>query len=875
MSRVSDRAPEASAVLAAQIEASPDGILVVTPQGEWVSYNKRFLDIWRLPDAVVATGDDAAARAAAQSRLVDPDAFARIIERLEAHPAETLQDELILTDGRTLERYSAPWISDSGEIRGRIWFFRDITGRKRGETLLRRTARALSTLSEANMALVRATSEEGLYQRMCDILVSTGGYRMAWIGVPQDDESRSVLPVACAGHEAGYLQTLDLTWADAERGRGPFGRAVREGVTQINDATADTHGMGPWREAALARGYQASIGLPLKHSGRVFGVLSIYAAEAHAFGPEETSLLEELATDLAFGLVTLRDRQARERLAAIVDDSRDAILSKTLEGIITSWNRGAAATYGYSAEEAIGQSVELIIPPERRDELTFILDQVRKGERLEMVETERVRKDGERITIQLVVSPLRDYEGRVVGASAIGRDITDQKRIERDLMRAAHYDSLTGLPNRGAFVEALRQAIAGGRRWGRQFAVLFMDLDHFKDVNDTMGHPAGDRLLKAVARRLEATVRETDTVSRFGGDEFAIICRDPADAASVAAFSQRLLDAVNQPIEIDGTLISSGASLGIAVYGADTVDAETMLSCADIALYRAKGAGRGTYRFFTEAMEQDVRRRVSLGTSLRAAIEADGLFLLYQPQVDALDGRLIGLEALVRWRHPVRGVISPSDFIPVAEQLGVARPLGRWVAGEACRQLRAWRDAGLEPPPIGINISALQFRTSGELEDDLMAVAEQHGLSPACLELELTETVLMEASREHAATLGRLRDAGFGLAIDDFGTGYSSLDYLRRFPADRIKIDRTFVCELEDDPGAEAIVRAIIGMSGALGVRVIAEGVETRRQRDLLLGWGCREMQGFHFARPLPAAAAFDLLAHPRPLPMEPVAAEA
>ena len=449
----------------------------------------------------------------------------------------------------------------------------------------------------------------------------------------------------------------------------------------------------------------------------------------------------------------------------------------------------------------------------------------------------------------------------------------------------ARYDSLTGLANRRVFVEALEQAIARAHRGFTSFAVLYLDLDHFKDVNDTLGHPVGDVLLIEVAERLRASVREVDTVARFGGDEFAIILNDIAEPANAAAASERILGAigeptliqadvaavaadvaekivraVTEPIMIQANRIHSGASVGIAVYGPGSSDAETMLSHADMALYQAKVERRGTYRFFNDGMDAELRARVSMSTELRDAIAADQFLLMYQPQVDIDTGRIVGLEALVRWRHPTLGVLGPGKFIPAAERHGLIVPLGRWVMDEACRQTRRWLDAGIAPPLIAINLSAIQFKMPLELEQDIAATVAEIGLPPQLLELELTESVLMEASRDHNDVLLRLREKGHRIAIDDFGSGYSSLDYLRRYPVDRIKIAQTFIADIGIESGNDAIVKAALSLARELNIEVVVEGVETVAQLELLKSWGSRIVQGFYFARPLPVPEATALL---------------
>jgi diguanylate cyclase (GGDEF)-like protein/PAS domain S-box-containing protein len=452
------------------------------------------------------------------------------------------------------------------------------------------------------------------------------------------------------------------------------------------------------------------------------------------------------------------------------------------------------------------------------------------------------------------------------------RDVTTRRTAEALALRLARYDVLTGLANRAVFVEAVQHAIASAKRGGPGFAVLYLDLDHFKNVNDTLGHPAGDALLKEVAARLRANTRETDTVGRFGGDEFAIVASGIKDPADAAALAEKLIAAINTPFRIEGNDIHTAASIGIDLYSPGANDVETLLAHADVALYRSKADGRGIYRFFTAAMDRQVRARVTLGYELREAVARNELFLVYQPQVDVATGRITGIEALVRWRHPTRGVLTPGYFIPVSEATGTIGQIGNFVLWQACRQAKDWIDAGFCLPRIAVNISALQFKTPAVLEADILAALAATGLPPHVLELELTESVLMAASRERDTILRRLRELGVKLAIDDFGTGYSSLDYLRRFPVDHLKISHSFTRHVESGAGETSIVRAIIGLAHELNIGVIVEGVETKSQLELLKSWNCGEVQGFYFARPMEAKDIAPLLSHeatihPAPMP--------
>jgi len=435
-------------------------------------------------------------------------------------------------------------------------------------------------------------------------------------------------------------------------------------------------------------------------------------------------------------------------------------------------------------------------------------------------------------------------------ASAFDGMAAEVSSRELKITWLARYDILTGLANRGVFIQALQHEIARAHRDGTRFAVLYLDLDQFKDINDTLGHPIGDLLLRSVAERLRASMRETDTVSRFGGDEFALIATDLREPADAAILADKVLTAIGEPISIQDIEVRSGASIGIAVSGPESANAETLLSHADIALYRAKSEGRGRYRFFTDAMDAEVRTQFMLGAELRHAIGSDQLFLVYQPQVDAYTGRIVGVEALVRWLHPTRGVVSPGQFIPAAEKSGLIVAVGRWVMRESCLQMKEWLSAGIAPPLIAVNLSALQFKTQSELEKDIEAILAETGVPAQKVELELTETVLMDASREHSNVLLRLRKAGFRIAIDDFGVGYSSLDYLRRFPVDRIKIAQQFMMDLTEESG-DAIVRAAIALAHELKIGVIVEGVETAKQLQRAKACGGCEVQGYYFSKPV------------------------
>jgi diguanylate cyclase (GGDEF)-like protein/PAS domain S-box-containing protein len=548
------------------------------------------------------------------------------------------------------------------------------------------------------------------------------------------------------------------------------------------------------------------------------------------------------------------------RVAAIVDSSFDAIISMTPDLRITSWNAAASTMYGYAAHEVSGRSIEIIVPPERLKEFRAVYKRLRRGENVEPFDTERITKDGRRLQVALRLSPIKDAKGTVIGFSGIGRDITERSRVEEHTRFLALHDSLTGLPNRTLFLDRLQHALAEAQRYDRRVGLLILDLDQFKDINDMLGHTAGDQLLVEVARRLDACVRASDTVARLGGDEFALILtemRRPEDAASVA---QKAMQVMSRPFRLDGQEVHATTSIGIAIGPTDGADPSQLLRAADMALYRAKADGRNGFRFYATEMSAQVEARKALECDLRRALERGELTLAFQPQFEFAAGRIVGAEALLRWRHPRLGPVPPAEFIPLAEGCGLIVPLGTWVLHEACRQTRFWRDAGLPHLPMAVNLSLAQCR-SGDLANSTRRALQASGLEPCSLELEVTESLFLSPGNGHLDDLYRLHTQGVRVSIDDFGTGYSSLGRLRQLPVDQIKIDRSFVAGVGHSRDAEAIVCAVIRLGRSLGLRVVAEGVETAAQCTFLQAEGCNAAQGFHIAPPLPPGDFAALLA--------------
>jgi diguanylate cyclase (GGDEF)-like protein/PAS domain S-box-containing protein len=518
-------------------------------------------------------------------------------------------------------------------------------------------------------------------------------------------------------------------------------------------------------------------------------------------------------------------------------------------GKIIYSNPAEAEIHGYSREELVGKEASIFAPTSQKKPLTT--EQLNNMGLLKR-ESINVRKNGEAFPVQLTSLAVRSIDGRCLGIVTTCEDITGRKETEKKIHRLAYYDPLTGLPNRGMFLDRLHQALAFAHREERSVCLVFLDLDNFKDVNDTYGHDFGDKLLKQVAERLNDTMRESDTLARLGGDEFVVILTSITSHESTANAAHRILGTFNQPFLIDDKKIFCSVSIGIAVYPDDGMDTESLLKCADTAMYHAKEEGKSQYRFFSSEMNQKIMRRVLLENSLRQGLDRDEFFVKYQPQWDLKTSRMMGVEVLLRWQSLDFGMLPPSEFIALTENSGLIFELGQWVLRTACLQSKQWEMAGYHDFKVAVNISGKQLRQPDFLEM-ISSVLKETGVTPRCLELEFTESVIMEDAEKTIDTLRLLKKLGVQLSIDNFGTGYSSLNYLKHFPIDRIKIDRSFIADLDSGKSDAALVEAIISMGHSLHRKVLAEGVEHESQLEYLTELGCDEVQGFYLALPMNA----------------------
>jgi diguanylate cyclase (GGDEF)-like protein/PAS domain S-box-containing protein len=676
-----------------------------------------------------------------------------------------------------------------------VGFMVDITERKRMEEALRARERQLRAIATNAPLILYGADREGM------VTLSMGG-GLRQVGVAPD--AHVGLPI----HEvfAPYPSMLDLL-------DKAFQGEAHAAVTEIQGRTFEAHW---WPEHDA--------------SGQVTGVTG-------------------LAVDLTD---RVQAEAARERLAAIVEASEDSIIGMTPAGIIETWNMGATHLYGYSAEEAVGRSITILSIPDMRAEIADFLSTLERGTAPTHSETVHLRKDGRMVDVSITASALNDEHGRITAIATIGRDITLRKQAETALAHQASHDALTNLANRAALHDTLGGYLASTGQDSGKVALMLLDLDQFKEVNDTLGHQVGDHLLRAVSRRLEDALGADGLIARLGGDEFAIVL-PTVDAAEAGAFAQLVLNSLRAPFVLEGQALAISASIGIAVAPEHGLDVSALLRRADVAMYSAKRTRSGC-TIYDSGMDQQGPRRLALLHDLQQALSTDRLVLHYQPKIAVRTGRLLGVEALLRWPHPVHGFIPPDQFILLAEQSGLIGPLTTWVLRQALEQYQLWHAAGT-PIPVAVNLSTRNLQDSRlpELIGDLL---RRYAVPPAHLTLEITETAVMADPVRSRDVLTGLRDLGVRLSLDDFGTGYSSLGYLRDLPVDEVKIDKSFVRSIgnTDDAKDEAIVRAVILLSHALGLDVVGEGVETRRTWDTLAGLGCDTIQGYYISKPLPAA---------------------
>ncbi|WP_305044701.1 putative bifunctional diguanylate cyclase/phosphodiesterase [Geoalkalibacter sp.] len=737
--------------------------------------------------------------------------------------------------------------------------------------------RALRTLSAATASIIHGATEEQLVDQVARILVEIGGYRLAWIGLvrPGDDALLVQKGLFFEGHHPRDGVRTDVRMDGSGSACEMISRAVRLGRFALVRRGGPDRWSQACRQLTRLPHYGAALALPLRHGAVIFGALALYARDVDAFDEDEIQLLSDLAGHLGHAIAALRDARRRsEAESALAEEQR--FLQSVIDGVaeptlvigvdheILLMNqasrvylaKGAAVAKGARCHEVIYRSAM----PCGKNDRVCPLEEVRHTGKTARVVQQHLLADGRSRTFELEASPLWNADGSLRGIVQTARDISERLAVEASLREnqdrldyLAHHDPLTNLPNRLRFNSRLQQAMARARDDRQQVALLFLDLDRFKNINDSLGHEFGDQVLLEVAGRLRKCLRGGDTVARLGGDEFVVILEGIEDLKGVALVARNILRTLGKAFRVGQHELFVTTSIGISLFPSDAQNLESLMRFADVAMYRAKEEGRNNYQFYRPEMNVRTQEMLVLESNLRRAMAEKQLRVYYQPQFDLRTRRMIGLEALLRWEHPVQGMISPADFIPLAEETGLIVPLGQWVLQSACAQAKEWQQQGYLPVRMAVNISAREFRQP-DFVDNLDAILAETGLDPHWLELEITESIAMQNFEETILTLTDLKIRGVHLAIDDFGTGYSSLNYLKRFPISKLKIDQSFVRDINRDSNDEAIATSIIALGRSMNMQVIAEGVESEDQAELLLSKGCHQAQGYLFSAAVPAA---------------------
>lgn len=841
--RTLDELARSEAHLRALAGAIPDVSFVLDAQGT-------YLEVYGQPDKLTAPPETLIGRR--YHEFLPAEAAQRIdaiLRRTLATREVTHTEYSLELDGQTRWFEARAHALPNGDDRV-VAISWDISERKHSEERIQTLSRLYSFLSQVNQSIVWTRSPAELFERICAVALSHGHFTMAWVLQP-DGRSQTLVPV----HQAGEP---DMT-APAHR---PGRLALGGPLTDTAHPALVTWHSGHLRWDVPADSLTHAVALPVTCNTTLAAVLVLVRGRFDPQDTEEQTLFSEIAADMSFALTQFHQRaqwregEDRNRLhAAALESTQDGVIVSDMRRTIVSVNRAFTDITGYTEEDAVGQTTDFLGSDCQEGDLhTQMRDSILRDGRWKG-EIRSQRKDGTRQVLLSSVATVSDASGLPTHLVTVFTDITAQKENQFKLEQLAHFDNLTGLPNRPRVLDSMQHALAAAQRQHHKVAVLYIDLDNFKHVNDSLGHNAGDQLLLGVAQRLAQRTRRNDTLARLGGDEFILLLETLRAGEDAGAVAQELLQLLASPFDVGPSEVYVQASIGISLYPDDGTEVDDLLRDADSAMYQAKRAGRGTYRFYTEALTQAAQVRLQLDTRLRRALERGEFELWYQPLYRLGDRQLIGLEALARLHQPGLPPVGPAEFIPVLEDTGHIVALGEWVTNEACRQGRAWLDEGLAFGRIAVNISAVEMQRGGTVAQVQKALAA-HDLPAACLELEITESGLMQQGDHSEAFLHSLRAMGVQLAIDDFGTGYSSLSHLKRFPVSKLKIDRSFIRDLMTDSADAQLVNAMVAMGCSLGISVLAEGVETEAQMHQLQQIGCEAAQGYFFGRPEPAATA-------------------
>jgi len=740
---------------------------------------------------------------------------------------------------------------------------RDLTRRQKAQHSIEQLNRLYELLTQSNRAITRVKNKNKLYEKICGVASADGGFLLAWIG---EVDGNGVVPVYRSGQNDGYVESLNIKLNVDAYSQGPVVRSIREkSVVCINDISIE-QGFKPWRESAVSRGYNSAASVPLLLNDQVCAVLVLYSDQSNVFDERFKQLLSNLSEDLSYALKNLDAEQKRNTtqkrlrlLSSAIDQSADAVTIMNAEGIVEYVNPKFTLLTGYRLEEITGKSPSILCCNKVEiEKFNKVFVDLKKGLKWRG-EFKNTKKSGENYWSMDTISPIRDDEGSIVQYVSTSVDYTALRQAQDKIEQLAFYDSLTGLPNRRLLHDRLKQAINISSKNYSYIAVLMLDIDKFKNINDSMGHKAGDELIKQVALLLTHHTSGGGTVARLGGDEFIIVLSNIKDMKEVVFFTENLLEKIRIPMELLGNPISITSSVGISMYPLDGGEGDELLRSADLAMYHAKSEGRNNFQFYTREMNERALTQLNLERRLKVAVQQQNFELYYQPQVDVETGVVKGVEALIRWVEEGE-YIPPDKFIPVAEECGLMGQIGEWVLKQAFNDAEKLQSLLPSPVTMAINLSVCQFRESDKLIESVAQKLKDTGINAAQIELELTESMLIENVDTTVESLNALRALGVTLAIDDFGTGYSSLSYLKNFPVDTLKIDRSFIKDIGIDASDAAITVAIITLANELNMSVLAEGVETEGQLLFLEGHGCSTYQGYFYSKPLPFDALVELL---------------
>jgi len=730
---------------------------------------------------------------------------------------------------RTLEAVGSNLAHDN-VVEAIIVNYRDITGRKQAES---QRAAALEALrqSEERYRTILENMQEGYFE--VDL---TGNFIFC-------NDSLSRIHKRSKDEMMGMNNRQYMDKEDAKKVFEAFNRVYKTGepLPEINWQITRKDGVTRYIEASVSL-LKDSSAKPIGFRGITHDITERKKAES-----QREAMLEVI-------------RQGEEKYRNILESIQEGYFEVDLNGNFTFCNNSMSRLTGYSKEEMLGMSHKQFTNEETAKEVFQAFNKVyTTGEPSKAFDWQFMRKDGVEGFIETSITLQKDSSGKPTGFKGMIRDINERKRTEQQINYMATHDTLTGLPNRLMFSQLLNQAIRSAQRHKRQLAVFFIDLDRFKSINDSLGHEAGDRMLKEMARRFKKSLRADDVIGRLGGDEFVILTEEVDELSQISSIAHKILSSTIKPIVLQGEECRITASIGISIYPGNGTDEQSLIKNADMAMYFAKEEGRNNYQFYSKDIQSLSNKRFSIETNLRRALERNELSLEYQAKVDFKTGRITGVEALLRWENPSLGSITPTQFIPVAEETGLIVPIGRWVMKTACAQNVAWQRQGLPPVCMAVNLSLRQLMDDNLLED-IKAALDESGMAPNLLELEITESMVMQNPAHMIAVLTDIKKMGVRLAIDDFGTGYSSLAQLKHFPIDTLKVDRSFIRNLPQDSDNQAIIEAVIAMGKTLKLTVVAEGVETQEQEDFLRNLICDEMQGFYFSKPVAPDQFADLL---------------